>query len=174
MQKALSCHCSRADGKVNYKKNHIILLLQPWKCIALTPTTGSLKILSHYTDVTMSAMASQITRVSIVCPIIYSGTGQRNHQSSASLPFVRGIHRSPVDPPHKGTGTRKMFSFDNVIMENYTYIIFQSSTATHFKYSGTGRTCYVTRIWWRWAKQGVQHWRKKRIIVINKYIIVLL
>ena len=43
---------------------------------------------------------------------------QRNHQSSASLAFVRGIHRWPVDYPHKGPVTRKMFPLDDIIMEN--------------------------------------------------------
>ena len=38
------------------------------------------------------------------------------HLSSASLAFVRGIHRSPVNPPHKGPVTRKMFPFEDVIM----------------------------------------------------------
>ena len=32
---------------------------------------------------------------------------QRKHQSSASLPFVRGIHRWPVNSPHKRQVTRK-------------------------------------------------------------------
>ena len=50
----------------------------------------------------MSAMASQITGVSIVCWTVWSGADQRKHQSSASLAFVRGIHRWPVDSPHKG------------------------------------------------------------------------
>ena len=43
------------------------------------------------------------------------GFAQRKHQSSASLAFVRGIHRWPVDSPHKGPVTRKMFPFDDVI-----------------------------------------------------------
>ena len=30
--------------------------------------------------------------------------------------FVRGIHRWPVNSPHKGPSTRKMFPFDDVIM----------------------------------------------------------
>ena len=30
--------------------------------------------------------------------------------------FVRGTHRWPVNPPHKGPVTRKMFPFDDVIM----------------------------------------------------------
>ena len=44
------------------------------------------------------------------------GTDQRKHQSSASLAFVRGIHRWPVNSPHKGPVTRKMFPFYDVIM----------------------------------------------------------
>ena len=42
---------------------------------------------------------------------------QRKHQSSASLAFVRGIHRRPVNSPHKGPVTRKTFPFDDVIMK---------------------------------------------------------
>ena len=74
---------------------------------------------SHYSDVIMSTMASQITSLSIVYSTVNSGTDQRKHQSSASLAFVRGIHRWPVDSPHKGPVTRKMFPFDNVIMSPF-------------------------------------------------------
>ena len=35
---------------------------------------------------------------------------------TASLAFVRGIHRGPLNPPHKGSVTRKLFPFDDVIM----------------------------------------------------------
>ena len=65
----------------------------------------------------MSAMASQITGVSIVCSIVGSGVDQRKHRSSASLAFVRGIHRWPVISPHKSQVTLKMFPFDDVIMD---------------------------------------------------------
>ena len=71
---------------------------------------------THYKDVIMRAMVSQITGVSIVCWTVCSGADQRKHQSSASLAFVRGIHRWPVNSPHKGPVTRKMFPFDDVIM----------------------------------------------------------
>ena len=47
----------------------------------------------HYHDVTMTTTASQITSLMVVYPIVYSGADQRKHQSSASLAFVRGIHR---------------------------------------------------------------------------------
>ena len=64
----------------------------------------------------MSTMASQITSVSIVYSTVCSGADQRKHQSSASLAFVRGIHRSSANSPHTGTVTRTMFPFDDVIM----------------------------------------------------------
>ena len=63
----------------------------------------------------MSAMASQITGVSIVCSTVGSGADQRKHQSSASLAFVWGIHRWPVNSPHKWSVTQKMFPIDDVI-----------------------------------------------------------
>ena len=67
-------------------------------------------------DVIMSAMASQITSLTIVYSTVYSGSDERKHQSSASLAFVRGIHRWPMNSPHKGPVTRKMFPFDDAIM----------------------------------------------------------
>ena len=70
----------------------------------------------HYDDVIMSAIASQITSLTIVYPIVYSDADQRKHQSSASLAFVWGIHQGPVNSPHKWPVTRKMFPFDDVIM----------------------------------------------------------
>ena len=65
----------------------------------------------------MATLASQITSLAIVYSIVYSDADQRKHQSSASLAFVRGIHRGPVNSPHKGPVTRKMFPFDDVIMD---------------------------------------------------------
>ena len=70
----------------------------------------------HYGDVIMDAIASQITSLTIVYSIVYSDADQRKHQSSASLAFVRRIHRGPVNSPHKWPVTRKMFPFDDVIM----------------------------------------------------------
>ena len=70
----------------------------------------------NYDDVTMGAMPPQITSLTIVYSRVYSGTVQRKHQCSASLAFVRGIHRGPVISPHKWPATRKIFPFDDVIM----------------------------------------------------------
>ena len=77
--------------------------------------TGSVSWI-HHSDVIMSAMASQITGIAITYKTVCSGTYQRKHQSSASLDFVRGIHRWPMNSPHNGPVKRKMFPFDDFIM----------------------------------------------------------
>ena len=74
------------------------------------------KRLFHYNGVIMSAIVSLITGVLIVCPTVCPGADQRKHQGSTLLAFVRGIHRRPVNSPHKGPVTRNVFPFDDVIM----------------------------------------------------------
>ena len=64
----------------------------------------------------MGAIVSQIFSLMIVYSTVYSDADQRKHQSSASLAFVRVIHRGPVNSPHKWSVMRKMFPFDDVIM----------------------------------------------------------
>ena len=44
----------------------------------------------------MDAMASQITSLTIVYSTVYSGADRRKYKSSASMAFVRGIHRWPA------------------------------------------------------------------------------
>ena len=67
-------------------------------------------MLQHYSDVIVSAMASQIAGVSIVYSLVCSGANQRKHQSSASLAFVGN---SPVtgEFPLKGHLRGKCFHF---------------------------------------------------------------
>ena len=69
---------------------------------------------THYSDAIMSAI--QITALTIVYSTVYSGADQRKHQSSASLAFVRGIHRWPVNSLHRGPVTRKMFPFYDIFI----------------------------------------------------------
>ena len=70
----------------------------------------------HYNDVIMCAMASQITSHTIVYSTVSSDSDQIKHQSSASLAIVLGIHRWPVNSPHKLPVRRKIFPFDDIIM----------------------------------------------------------
>ena len=78
------------------------------------PTLAQVTAWRHFALI--GAIASQITNLTIVNSIVYSDADQRKHRSSASLAFVRGIHREPVNVPHKSSVTRKMFPFDDVIM----------------------------------------------------------
>ena len=70
----------------------------------------------HYCDVIMSAMASQITSLTIVYSTVYSCSDQRKHQSSASLAFVGG--NSPVTGEFSAqrASNAEMFPLDDVIM----------------------------------------------------------
>ena len=81
--------------------------------------------LHYYNDVIISVMASQITGVSIVCWIVSSDADPRKRQSSASLAFVRGIHRWAVNSPHKRPVMRKKFPFDDVNTATRWCIIFE-------------------------------------------------
>ena len=78
----------------------------------------------NFINVIMTTMASQITSHTIVYSIVYSDVDQRKHQSSASHAFVWGIHRGPVNSPHKWPVTRKMFPFDDVIMYKFVATLF--------------------------------------------------
>ena len=49
----------------------------------------------------MSVMASQISSLTIIYSTVYSGADKKKNQSSVSLAFVRGIHRSPANSLHK-------------------------------------------------------------------------
>ena len=85
------------------------------------PQAHFLYILNTHYDVIMGMMASQITSLTIVYSIVYSDADKKKHQSSASLAFVRGIHRWPVNSPHKWPVTWKMFPFDDVIIHVYEW-----------------------------------------------------
>ena len=87
-----------------------------WNLVGWHKVQRSKSLQKHY-RVIVSAMASQITSVSIVCSTVCSGTDQRKHQSSTSLAFVRGIHWWPLDSLHKGPITWKKFPFDDIIMK---------------------------------------------------------
>ena len=73
---------------------------------------------AHHNDVIMRTMASQITSPTIFYLALYPGSYQRTFHSSASLAFVQGIHRRPLNSPHKRPTMRKMFPLDDVIMRN--------------------------------------------------------
>ena len=106
----------------------------------------------HYGDVIIGAIASQITSLTIVYSAVYSYADQRKHQSSASLAFVCGIYRGPVNSPHKWPVTRKMFPFDDVIMR-LEYHAMETFTECGLTTIGAWISNYIHGlfrcIWWR-------------------------
>ena len=108
--------------------------------------------LHHYGDVIKRAMASQITGVSIIYPTICSGADLRTRQSSASLALVRGIHRSPVNSPHKGPVTREVFPFNDVIMNTGSW------------FQGTGK----------WTFQATQYQFRMQLRPISQRVYALI
>ena len=114
----------------------------------------------HYIDVIMTTMASQITSLTVVYSIVYSGAHQRKHQSSASLTFVQGIHRGPVNSPHKWPVTRKMFPFDDVIMAQVstpvTDILYQQPSETNQYQLAPCSSYYQSRYYQPKMAEGAQ------------------
>ena len=93
----------------SFRKMHLKISSGKWRpfCLGLNALLWPLDVLDglpilniHYNDVIMTTIASQITSLTVVYSIVYSDADQRKHQSSASLAFVRGIHRGPVNSPH--------------------------------------------------------------------------
>ena len=70
--------------------------------------------LIHYCDVIMNTIASKITGISTICST--AGADQRKQQSPSRWLLWEESTRWPVDSPHKGPATHKMFPFDVVIM----------------------------------------------------------
>ena len=127
---------------IHLTNNHIYHTVPPqfisnlshdYHCSELS-LTEAVDVWNHYDGVIMGAIASPITSLTIVYSTVYSGADQRKHQSSASLVFVWGTHRGPVNSQHKwpvnsqhkGPVTRKMFPFDDVIIlwrYDWSYIL---------------------------------------------------
>ena len=52
-----------------------------------SPSPVAIALSMHYDDVIMTTIASQITSLTVVYAIVYSGVDQRKHQSSAHWPL---------------------------------------------------------------------------------------
>ena len=129
-------HCLGSNPEKYQQMNHIHIKTDDWACRLAATSGGSPLVYSlcatncqigygtrsirvaflHHSDVITGAMASQITNLTIVYSTVNLDADQRKHQSPESLAFVRGIHRWPVNSPHKGPVTRKMSPFHDVIM----------------------------------------------------------
>ena len=71
------------------------------------------------------------------------------HLSSASLAFVRGIHRWPEDSPIKGPVTRKMFPFEDVIPGSTGHVHTQDSNLSTLYLQMTWHITVLEQAQWR-------------------------
>ena len=102
------CTCCNCDAAKNSTSVLISLLLCArvgWRQMVITPVQCCS---CHYNDVIMVRIASQITSIMIVYSHAYSGADQREHQSSTSLAFVRGIHRDRWIPRTNGSNAENV------------------------------------------------------------------
>ena len=94
-------------------------MLAPWTLLSgMTSWHGNVynEIGSlHYNDVIMSTIASQITSLRIVYSTVIRAQIKENIKVLRHWPLC-GESPGPVNSPHKGPVTRKMFPFDDVIM----------------------------------------------------------
>ena len=99
--------CEQLFQKLNYSRKQMDIFVRV-SLVSPLYTQGTFLDL-FYNGVIMSAKESQIISLTIGYSTVYTGADERKHQSSASLAFVRGIHRWPVNSPHNGPVTRKRF-----------------------------------------------------------------
>ena len=95
----------------------------------------------------------------------------KKHQSSASLAFVRGIHRRSMNSPHKWPVTRKMFPFDDVIMSAFSYNVhgnhFEKEIGFCYEYISMGQ--------WMAQECGVSYTRNTAnspLVLENEFVII--
>ena len=112
--KFYSDHCIRIEVRVERNFHRIWIAMEkplvkrgpgPDNCLVQLGNRS----LSHYNDVIISEMASQITSISIVCSTVCSFADQGKPQSPASLAFVRGSTGDRWFPLTKGQWRGKCF-----------------------------------------------------------------
>ena len=97
----------------SFRKIHLKMLSGKWRpfCLGLNVSriTGDYPLLNTLRPRQNGRHFADDIFKWILYSTVYSGVDHRKHQSSASLAFVRGIHRSPVNSPHKGWERGKCF-----------------------------------------------------------------
>ena len=115
---------------------------------------------SHYIDVIMTTMASQITSLMVVYSTVYFQTQIKEY---IKAPRHWPLYGVPVNSAHKGPVTRKMFPFDDVIMEFpfHTSIRQWQAQAVQCKFIPTqNRLTVALNVWYRSAGAvPIRFWR---------------
>ena len=124
---------NRTGSSVCFKVLLVIIIFEWYRSYykqIILPRSHHMETLSISGGI-MSAMASQITGVSVVCSTVCSING--NIKAPRHWPL--GIHCWPVDSPHKGPVTQKIFPFP--FLESRCW-----------SYKTPWRSCNITVILW--------------------------
>ena len=102
---------------------------------------------THYADVIMTTMASQITSLTVVYSTLLFR--RRSKKTSKLRVTVLCVGNSPgqVNSPHKGPVTRKMFPFDDVIMSLSSNDFMARHLATSMKPPHEAPSHYLNQCW---------------------------
>ena len=117
----------------------------------------------------MSTTVSQITSRTIVCSTVYSRRRSKKTSKVRVTGLCEGIHRWPVNSPHKGPITRKMFSFDDVIMMHNSWDVLCHEWQIAKQLQREGASQVIELGMTHKKTQGV--WRSYQPITANRYCI---
>ena len=111
----------------------LVILIMPICCFPLRPAASSHSLTVPLVVVSSLALVAVVIAVIVgavvvrrkkrgretfLCCYAPACTCQRHYVKTSKLRVtVRGIHRGPMNSPHKWPVTRKMFPFDDVIMQ---------------------------------------------------------
>ena len=117
---SLSHRVGNAESMNKKCRKHFHVMISPWKKNTFQNRQESLTRINgltlHYNDVINGCHSISNHQPHDCFLKRLFRHRSRKHHRFASLAFVWGIHRRPVNSPHKLPVTRKMFPFDDVIM----------------------------------------------------------
>ena len=147
LRNKLQSNCIR-NSKIFIQENAFENVI--WKMSAILSWPQCVKFMAvslHYGDIIMGAITTQITSLTVYCD-----ADQGKHESSASLAFVWGIHRGPVDSLHKWPVTQKMFPFDDIMNYKHWFCIWHGADwDTKITEHLITKFC-ITEPKWEWVK----------------------
>ena len=112
-------------------------IISPWYCKQHSDDVGRCRAKywthegPHYDDVTWTSCSLK-SPIIWLFNILWRPTSKK-HQNQCNWLFVRGIHRSPVNSPHKWPVTREKLPFDDAIMPYHDDIIAWKCFFPHYR-----------------------------------------
>ena len=104
----------------------------------------------HYNDVIMTTIASQITSLAVVYSTVYSDADKKKPSKLHVTGLCVGNSPWPVNSPHKGPVTRKMFPIDDVIMFHWIgFACVCVSSQRYIMINGVASWTYRTTYAWK-------------------------